>query len=346
MPLFLFTGSDSYRIQQKIEYWKKAFSEKHGGEVNITILDGKKIELFEIRSAFETLPLLAEKRLIIIRNFLKNAKPKNEEKDEEEIENTAFKDQKKLATALENLSEDCTVVFVEQGSFPDKRSALVKKIQKDGKIEVFEPIEGSALTQWILGAVLEHGGKISPQNADFLARHIGSDLWKIENEIKKLVTFADQREITEKDILLLTKANIKTTIFKLTDYLGQKNARKAIATLNTLTQSGEDIFYIFFMIVRHFRILIQIKALLEQKKTQQNIMASLHLHPFVIETAIRQCRNFSLTTGKTIYGKLLAIDESVKTGKIQTSTFDTRPMNFVLETFILDCCKHANSLSS
>ena len=76
MPLFLFTGSDSYRIQKKIEYWKKSFSEKHGGETNITILNGEKIELSEIRSAFETLPLFAEKRLIIIQDFLKNTKPK------------------------------------------------------------------------------------------------------------------------------------------------------------------------------------------------------------------------------------------------------------------------------
>ncbi|MBI5754998.1 DNA polymerase III subunit delta [Candidatus Peregrinibacteria bacterium] len=338
MPLFLFTGSDSYRIQQKIEYWKKSFAEKHGGSANITLLDGKKIELAEIRSAFETLPLLAEKRLIIIRDFLKNAKPKNEE-DGEEVENTALKDQKKLATALENLSDDCILVFVEPGSFPDRRSALVKKIQKNGKIEVFETLEGASLTQWILDTVKEHGGKISPANADFLARHIGSNLWQLGNEIEKLVTFADQREITEKDILLLTKANIKTTIFKLTDYFGQKNARLAIETLDTLTKNSEDIFYIFFMIVRHFRILIQVKSLLEQKKSQQNILTELHLHPFVIDTAIRQCRNFPLTALKTIYGKLLTIDESAKTGKIKTSTLDTRPMNLVLETFILDCCK-------
>ena len=70
------------------------------------------------------------------------------------------------------------------------------------------------------------------------------------------------------------------------------------------------------MIVRQFRIMIQVKELSGQGLSQQDTATRLKLHPFVVKKTTRQAMNFSMEQLETIYKKLLETDVSIKTGKM------------------------------
>jgi DNA polymerase-3 subunit delta len=70
------------------------------------------------------------------------------------------------------------------------------------------------------------------------------------------------------------------------------------------------------MIVRQFRIMIQVKDLAERGVPPQKIGAQLGLHHFVAEKGLRQSRNFSMAQLGTIYRKLLETDVAIKTGQM------------------------------
>ena len=130
------------------------------------------------------------------------------------------------------------------------------------------------------------------REANQLAETVGPNLWQMTQEIEKLTLYAEGQPIPSEAIESMTSPNLSTSIFKLTDYLGQKNAKAALKTLDVLLESGEEIVKSMFMIVRHFRILIQVRACMEQKMEKTAINQKLKEHPFVIMTAMGQSKNF------------------------------------------------------
>lgn len=317
----LFFGADTYRLEEKIRFLQEEFSKKFGGVNDIILI--KEPNLNTILLNIQTIPFLTEKRLIIIENFLQEA---------------STEDQKKLAETLDQIPDSSIVIFVEKGEKIDKRIALFKKIQTQGTIEEFASLDEAKLVTWIQEYTQKKNGKISFRNANFFSKHIGNDLWQLSNELEKLIDYKNNEEITEDDIMLLTKVNIKTTIFKFTDAIGQKNLHEGMKTLNILINSGEDIFYIFHMMIRQFRLLIEIKDLIEKKLNKFQIQNQLKQHPYVISNLMQQCRNFKLDTLKSIYQKLLQIEIATKNGKIRITTNNATEFQFALEKLMLESC--------
>ncbi|MCD6109918.1 DNA polymerase III subunit delta [bacterium] len=324
--VYLFFGDDTYSAHNKMMFWRTEFEKKHGGNTNIEVLEGKTLLANNFRSNIQSAPFLADKRLVIIKDFLSKGN-----KDE----------QKKVADILEtDLSNFCVILFIEYGS-PDKRMALYKKINKVGHPEEFKALMGPELTKWIQKHSQEINLILTPQIASYIGEQAGSDLWNLSNELEKLKTYGLENEITKNVIDDLVHPNLTTSIFKLTDYLAHRNAKDSLKTLDILLESGEDMMKIIFMIVRHFRILIQVKDLMNRGNSKREIIGKIKEHPYTISTAMQQSPNFSLDALCKIYEALLQIDIGIKTGKIRMLTDDKKEMLLTLEKFVLNVCEIA-----
>ncbi|MBU1446261.1 DNA polymerase III subunit delta [Patescibacteria group bacterium] len=322
--VYLFFGEDTYSANQKVKFWRNAFEQKHGGDMNIAILEGKKLTSSILESDIQSTPFLAEKRLIIVEDFLSRGI-----KDE----------QKKVVDVLEkNLPDFCVIVFIEN-QLPDKRSSLYKKLNKVGHVEEFKLLMGIQLTNWIQKTAIKNELALSPNLADYLGRVAGSDLWNLSNEINKLKTYSQTNQITKEVIDNLVHPNLSTSIFKFTDFLAHKNVKGAINTMDILMESGEEIVKIIFMIVRHFRILIQVKDLMSRNNQKPEIISKLKQHPFAITQMMQQSPNFSSEKLREIYKSLLQIDIDMKNGKIKILTDDKKELLLATHQFIINVCK-------
>jgi DNA polymerase-3 subunit delta len=83
-----------------------------------------------------------------------------------------------------------------------------------------------------------------------------------------------------------------------------------------LLDAGEHPLALLGMIVRQFRILIQVKELTERGLSQQEMATRLRLHHFVVKKTMRQAMNFSMDQLEAIYGRLLETDVAIKTGQM------------------------------
>ncbi len=321
--IFLFYGEETYLAHQKLKLWREKFEEKYGGDMNIAQLEGKSLQAGVFESDIQSTPFLAEKRLVIVKDFL--TKGTKEE-------------QKKVAEILEKEVPDfCIVVFIEN-KMPDKRASLYKKLNKIGNLEEFTPLLGHGLSKWIMDKAKEKNIKIPMQIADYLGQVAGSDLWNLENELEKLKMYSREKPITKEVIDNLVHPNLTTTIFKFTDYLAQKNPKGSLHTLDILLESGEDIVKILFMIVRHFRILIQVKDLVDRGTRKPDIISKLKQHPYTITTTMQQSHNFSPQSLREIYRALLQIDIGLKTGKIRLLADDKKEILLALQQFVHTVC--------
>jgi len=312
-------GEDTYSVYEKINLWKSEFIKRYGGDINLSEIDGEKSIARDIIDAITALPFLAEKRLVLVKNFIADAK--NEE-------------QKKLVEKLDEVPDTTVLVFYET-EIPDKRLSFFKHLSKNAKVYEFKKLSGQALNKWILEKTEKEGGKIGIMAITHLAEFIGSDLWKLSNEIKKLVAFANGAEIQSRDIDAIVIPSSETSIFKFTDQLGSSRKQSAIETLHALVESGEELPYIFAMIIRQFRLLIQVKDLLRKGFQKQQIIDRMKIAPFVASNLMNQARNFEADELKQLHRRLLEMDEKIKTSKIYFSTTEKKHYLLHLEKLIV-----------
>lgn len=322
MSIFLFFGDDTLNHREKLKFWQTEFEKKYGGEMNVSAFEGKHTSANEIFQACCAMPFLAEKRFSVVKNFL------SEGRDEEK---TA------MADLLEKIPDFSILIFSETGEI-DRRIGIYKKIQKIGKLMEFPALTGSKLLGWIQKQVEAQGGSIEKDAVIFLSELVSTDLYRLKNEIAKLVGYAGTRPINKRDIELLVNTQLSTSIFRLTDGIGQKNRKLAIETLHQLMDSGEDLHRILFMIMRQFRIITGVKDLSSQGLSRDAMVAKLKEHPFVISNTVAQARNFTLEQLKRAYELLIDIDTKIKSGGIKILAGDNREFVLALDRLVLNLC--------
>jgi len=293
--IFFLYGGDTYRSTQKLNQIKQRYISSLG-DVNLTVMEDD-FDLPQMTGEILAMPFLSEKRLIVIKNFVKKAKKEVGEG---------------LIKILDQMPESSVLVFWEEGD-PDKRLNITKRLLKE-KCQPFNLLLGAELSQWIKKEVSELSGTIENEAANLLCAFVGNNLWQLNQEIQKLANF--DKKITIENIKLLVNAKVNANIFEFSDAIGAQNPKKAVQSLHALLDSGEPEAYILIMITRQIRNILLVKELKESGKHQTEIAKELGIHPFVVSKTLPQCNNFTFSDLKEIYQALLECDIAIKTGQI------------------------------
>ncbi len=303
MIIFLY-GQDIYRSREELrrivgEYKKARLDSAR--QANPDWLDfnridcrDKEIEIFEqVRQMTDTISMFNEGKLIIIENIFSI----NQGTQEEILEFLKKRD----------LGKDKSITIIFWAEELDKRSKLFKFLKSKAKSEEFEFLKGNQLKKWIKDYVSQQGGRIEAQAIEKLIEYIDKDLWRMTNEINKLINYS--KTIKAENIELLVKPEIDLNIFEMVDALGHKNKNKVLNLFKQYLEKGQDENYLLSMFVYQIRNLIKVKA-----------DGKLDIHPFVILKSKQQAKNFSWDDLKKIYHQLMTIDFEIKTGKTDSKT--------------------------
>ena len=302
---YLFHGDDRHSQRTTLADLMGTLGDPAMLELNTSHFDGKGLSLAELQHACDSIPFLAEKRVIIVENLWANKPSFTEE----------------LLAYLPNLPESARLIFLESKSLP-KNHPLVKLAQSEesGYVKSFSTPEGAQLENWIRRKVQEAGGQITPQATHLLALSVGSNLTTLDNEVEKLILYKGRAPIEAEDVTLLCPYVAEASIFDLVDAIGSRHGRSAARLLQHKLDDGTDPFYLFSMIVRQFRLLIQVKELAEAGLSPAKIAQAIKIHNFVAGKLYQQSQNFSLEQLESIYAHLLEIDVGVKTGQTDMVT--------------------------
>ena len=114
------------------------------------------------------------------------------------------------------------------------------------------------------------------------------------SEMDKLIRYAGGEKLLTPEMAgqILTPT-LETNIFRMVDALGQKRTETAIRELRGLLDQGQSPYGIFAMMLRQFRLLIRVKAYLDQGYGRPGIAQLMKQRPFVIDKVAGQCRAFS-----------------------------------------------------
>ncbi len=181
---------------------------------------------------------------------------------------------------------------------------------------------------WVRRQAESLHGAFSPAAARALAEAVGSDTELASQEITKLLTYVNyMRPVDEDDVLLLTAQTSQANIFSMVDAIGERNSRRAVALLHNLLETSETP-ELFGMITRQFRLLLQVREILDEGGSEVVVTAELKLNPYIAPKLCSQARSFSLPALEDIYHRLLAMDEAIKTSQV--------PADIAFDTFIAE----------
>jgi DNA polymerase-3 subunit delta len=175
------------------------------------------------------------------------------------------------------------------------------------------------MTRWIHDQANQLGGIIEEPAAQLLASYLDEDPRLANMEITKLLTYVDfARPVTEMDVKNLVADVRQGDVFEMVDAIGYGDGKKALFMLRRLLEEGDPL-PLFGMIVRQFRLLIQVRELLDETPGQDHytIAKQIGSHPYPIQKIMPQAGLFDLGQLKTIFHELSKIDQSIKTGQLE-----------------------------
>ncbi len=322
---YVFHGEDEFSQREQLAAFKARLGDPSLVALNTSVFDGRTVTLGELRHACDSIPFLADVRLVIVEGWLTHLASRRGggegKKDaEDEPAPSSRKVIEELITYLPQMPDTTRLVFVEPKRIRENHPVLVlaKSDPQRGIVKAFDPPRGDALIDWIIARARMHGGAISFPAAQLLAESVGEDLRLLDGEIRKLVTYVGgRRPVGEADVKLLTPYAGEANIFQMVDALAQRRGQEAVRLMHRLLDGGKHPLELLSMIARQFRLLIQTKELLEQGRRPPDIARELGVQPFVADKLMRQARNFSLAQLEAVYRRLLEIDIAIKTGEME-----------------------------
>jgi DNA polymerase-3 subunit delta len=289
-------------------------------DLNMTVLDGKKLKLDALVAACEAFPFIAERRLVIVTELLKNLKAGTE------------RDQ--IRAYLERVPPTCDLVLVESDF--DKRNPIftyLKKIDGNGAhVQEFQPKEGAELLRWLNDRATSLGVAIDGPAAARLVEYVGGEGRVLANELGKLASYVGHGgRITPQVVDRMTQNEQEQKLFAFIDELSQRRRGAALQSLRRLFADGQAATYILFMVARQVRILLNIKELAGQRMRPDEIARQVGQQPFVVRKAMEQVRSFSDAELIRLHDQVLELDRASKTGRIEPEAG--------LEMLVVELCR-------
>ncbi len=305
--LFFLYGEDDYRSQEKLKEIKEKFiKDVDEAGYNIVTLD-EKITIEKFTKEFSQTGFLASKKLIIIKHLLRQTLTK-------ELAEVILE----YLDKFKNDKDENIIVFYENNLPHSKKNflsgnklKLFKKLTSFKYSSEFKKLADYQVVEWIQKKFKENGKNIDQKLANKIFALVGNRLRTLNNEISKIANYNKAKEIEEKSIDELVSASLNDDIFLFSDKLANKKKIEAVKLLNEQLQSGVNPVYLLTMIIRQFRILLQIKSALEENVSPASLAKYLSLHPFVIKKSITSAQLYSLKELKLIYQKLLSFSSNV-----------------------------------
>jgi DNA polymerase-3 subunit delta len=258
---------------------------------------------------------MSKRRLVVVHGLLgRLAAAQNQKKGDQGDWGKRFLEE--LVDYVTRLPETTRLVIVEASKLPDNHPVLRQaRNDKYGYVRAFQPPKDRI--KWARRRAADKGGELSPEAAMALVQAVGDDQRLLDQEIEKLIAYTNrERPVDSRDVSLLVPYAQEAVIFDAVDALGQRDGVKAAQLIHNLLDHGNDPLYLFAMIVRQFRLLIQIKELAEERLDPAAISKTIKLHPFPTRKLYTQARRFNLNQLERIHQHLLDSDVEIKTGRL------------------------------
>lgn len=306
----LLHGDEEFTRSEALRAIRQTYESEGLGDLNVTLLEGS-VDLNTVRSHADAPPFLGTRRLVIVRNAWRSL------------------NQQQTEAWLAYLPEvpETTHLVIEETTLLSETHPLVRRLQElaaEGRAEIRTftlppPRERRAfLLQWTRDRARSLGMEIDGPALARLVDILGTNLRLLHQELEKLRAYVGPNGlVTLEDVERLVPYTREASVFELVAAIGQRNARQAVRLLQNTLAAGQHPLQILALLARQYRIYIGLKDLDQQGVPPDEMASRLQIPPWTVRRDLAIARQLSWAYLESALERLLALDESIKQGRVE-----------------------------
>ena len=305
-PVYFFQGEEEHIKEHALAALRKRLLPEGLEALNETILQNPPAEAI-IESA-ETLPMMADRRLVLVRDsaLLGSGKAAGEAEDSA-----------RLVAYLDNPPPSACIVFYLRG-MPDGRKKLTQALAKKAEVVKFDRLGDADLQRWIAQQLQRMGKQITREDAAYVSFIAGNELMVLSGELEKVAAHAGDAEmVTRADIDAVVTRTLESNVFEMVDALVAGKEAEAFARLRIMLENGEARIGILAMMSRQYRNLLHLKLMQQGGVPEAELQRRIGVPPFAMRRLFAQSRAASQEELRAKLDLCVDTDYAIKSGKMR-----------------------------
>jgi DNA polymerase-3 subunit delta len=314
LPVYFFYGEEPFLVERAGRRVMEQAVDQSMKDFNLNIYYGADCKGTEILDTSQTLPMFSERRVVVVR----------------QADKLPAATQEGLLPYLANPCPETCLLFL--AAKPDLRRKFFLELKKHPGTLEFKKLYDNRLGPFIAGEAQAHAKKIDAAGAEMLGFMVGNNLQELVSQIEKAALYSGDRQVIGvEDIKAIVSQSKTFTAFELARFMGEKNLPKALATLQSMLQNGEEAVMILGALASHFRRIWRIRELLDHKMTSADIGKQLKINAYFLGEQVAQAKKYPVPELQTLFERLYRGDVGVKTGASPAT---------VLQGLVYDACSN------
>ena len=304
--VYLFAGPEELSKREALVKLRERLLPAGLEQLNDTTLENCTAR--DIIEAAETLPVMCERRVLVVRNWtpLTSRKARNEKADVTAI-----------LEWMQDAPETCVVVFYMTEKLDEGKELAAALMGRRGYV-AFTHLSGADLTRWCDQKLRPMKKRIAPKALTELSMMANQDLTRMLEELKKLAVYiGDAEEIGIADVQAVVTPSPEYSVFAILDYLLAGRLKEATEVANTLVQNDKDAEQKIGLFAKNLRIYAHMKYAMEAKSNMAELLKALNVQDKRAYRIRQQIGSIPADVLKECYLDCIATSYDIRSGRLR-----------------------------
>jgi DNA polymerase-3 subunit delta len=312
-PVYVLVGTERLLIERAVDALRQAVHSMGAPDFNVEVLDGKGLDAASVTAAAQTLPMMADMRLVLVRH----------------VDAMTSTEQTQLANYLEDPSD--TTCLVLTATKLDGRAKLARTAKKRDYLVDTKPLRGGELREFVRAEAVARGHNVEPRAVGDLLEAVGDDLAAIDDALERLSLFVGPGQRIDADAVAMCVTRIRVeSIWSLVDAIGLKDRRKGVGAAQSLLDDREPPLRLLAMVARQLRIVARMREALSDGLRPQEAAKQAGAPPFKAGDLTESARRFTADSLGKAFVLIAETDRALKSSK--------RPADIIVQEAVLELC--------
>lgn len=302
-PVYLLYGAEVYFIDRITSLLKERVVKPESADFDCEILDGDSTSLNAVLGQALSPSWFGGRRMVVVKRA-----PwfKSGSEDEQQALERYF-----------SRPMESTVLVLQAGMEVDKRKKVFKAASKSVRVVECEELKDRERREWLNRRAREFGLRLDAAALSHLILFGGRSLYGLERELEKLNCYASgaAADVDLAMVKAVCAFHVEDRVFDIMDAVAEGKTALALTRTREVMGVGIPASRIFYLLVRHYRILYRAREGLDLRLAEREITAQLEAPPTVAYKYLRQAERMkkaALTRGLRM---MLDLDVNLKTGR-------------------------------
>lgn len=322
-PFYLVVGEELFLMRAALAAVRDATLAGGIEGLNHDQLDAGDTSVETVLSIAKTLPMMARRRFVLIRQL--------ERWDGKESKQKGVSALDRLADYAVAPSE--TTVLVATATKLDKRRRLFTLAKKQGFLVTCDPLGAHELPRWVRDRAKALGHTISADVAALIAELCGPELSQVNDALERLSLYVGaDNPITEEAAAECVVRVRATTVWELVSAVGERDAGRALGALEQVYEPQDRGLRLIGVLAWQTRQLLKFESAVRQGHSAEEAAKFAGAPPFKARDLARQVKQIPREHLETWLPALARVDLELKGGS-------QRPPKAILEHALIGLCQ-------